>query len=236
MFCPLRIPTHATNQCYDATLKVNWSAIEHERTPNSLYNKHKIIFKRFALYNNILLCCIDLSNCAVYYVVSFSVTWDGELLADLPHYPTLGHTHMSLLINASPSLHCLGSTVRIFGRPRHRMVQHHSTSNPRLVWDFYSYLIRYLDLAVFASPCRLLVYETHVPHRPHYYVCTPYMHLTSTFLYDSFRHVDSGREHRSAPYPQRVEDLLFGVTTQFFDHPSQRSQRLNISPHSYVLA
>ena len=50
-------------------------------------------------------------------------TW----LTCLPHYPTRCHTLMSLLINASPSLHCLGYTVRTLRRLRHPMVQHHCT-------------------------------------------------------------------------------------------------------------
>ena len=60
---------------------------------------------------------------------------------------------MSSLINASPSLHAVGSTVRISRRPRHRMVQHHSTPpHARLVWDFYSYPTQYLDLGCLCKP------------------------------------------------------------------------------------
>ena len=43
-------PTGPTNQCYDATVKVNSSATEYEQTPNSLYNnKHQIIFSNGSL-------------------------------------------------------------------------------------------------------------------------------------------------------------------------------------------
>ena len=43
--------TRSTNQCYDTALKVNSSATEYEQTPNSLYNKHQIVIKRFPLSN-----------------------------------------------------------------------------------------------------------------------------------------------------------------------------------------
>ena len=36
VLCPLGVPTHAINECYDASLKANSSAKEYERTPNSL--------------------------------------------------------------------------------------------------------------------------------------------------------------------------------------------------------
>ena len=67
-------------------------------------------------------CCIYLSKC----VVCYQFLWLGRessWLTCLPHYRTRCHTHMSLLINASPSLHCLGYTIRL----RHPMVQHHCT-------------------------------------------------------------------------------------------------------------
>ena len=64
--------TRSTTQCYDASLKVNSSAKEYERTTslsanaNSLYHdKHQITLHWFPLSNN-LLCCISLSNCVVY--------------------------------------------------------------------------------------------------------------------------------------------------------------------------
>ena len=46
--------TRSTKQCYDASLKVNSSAKEYERTPNSLHNKPQIILHRFPLSDNIL--------------------------------------------------------------------------------------------------------------------------------------------------------------------------------------
>ena len=47
--------TRSAEQCYDAFRKVNSSAKECERTPNSLYhNKHRIILHRFPLSNNLL--------------------------------------------------------------------------------------------------------------------------------------------------------------------------------------
>ena len=69
------------------------------------------------------ICCIYRSNCVLYYHFLW-LERESSWLPCLPQYQTLPHTHMSLLINTSPSLHCLCSTVRILGRLRHRMVQH----------------------------------------------------------------------------------------------------------------
>ena len=147
---------------------------------------------------------------------------------------------MSPLISTPPSLHCLDSTVRISRRPRHRMVQHHSTPHPRLVWDFYSYPKQYFDLTVFAHPFRPLVYETHVPHRPRYYVCTPCMHgLPPPFSLSSRCMTRSETSPPAASVEAlpilnewRAQSLRFRPD---FPTTSQRSQRLTISPHPYVL-
>ena len=65
---------------------------------------------------------IDLSNCVVYY---FLWLWrESSRLTCLPRYSSLHHTNMCLLPNTSPSIHCLGSTVRTLGRQRHRLIQH----------------------------------------------------------------------------------------------------------------
>ena len=63
----------------------------------------------------------------------------------------------------------------------------------------------------------------------------PYIRRISTFsLYDVFRLVTSRRERRGTFYPPRVEGVLFGVTPGLLNDLSQRSQRLSISPHSYL--
>ena len=65
----------------------------------------KYMFVVYHVYlSNSLVCC--------------HVLWLGRessWLTCLPHSPTRCHTHMSSLMNVSPSLHCLGSTVRSFG-------------------------------------------------------------------------------------------------------------------------
>lgn len=79
-------------------------------TPNPKY----IRYVEFVVY-------VYLLNCVVY----FHFLWLGReicWLTCLPRYLTLCHAHMSWLVNASPSLHCPGSTVRVPGRPRRRIV------------------------------------------------------------------------------------------------------------------
>ena len=123
---------------------------------------------------------IYLSNCVVYD----NFLWFGRessWLTCLPHYPTRYHTHMSLLINASPFLHCLGYTLRILGRPRHPIngpTPLYFPNNRGSSETSTVYPIHHHDLAVFANPCQLLliVYETHAPHYPR---CTCYIHRIS---------------------------------------------------------
>ena len=127
---PLDIPTSPINQTMPvAAVKVSYVLRIPPKNMNhnaefSLEQQTTYYSYRFPIPNNISLCCVNISNCVVYY----HFLWLGRessWLTCLPQYPTLPHTHMSLLIDTSPSLHCLGSTVRILGRLRHPMIQHH---------------------------------------------------------------------------------------------------------------
>ena len=118
--------------------------------------------------------------------------------------------------------------------------QDHSTPHPRLAWDFSSYPIQYLDLAVFANPCRplsiyfeLIVYDTQVAHCPHCYVCTSCasdFHLASRYMTRS-ETSPSAASAEELPILSKWRAYSSGLRSDFFDHLSQRSQRLTISPH-----
>ena len=55
--------TRSTKQCYDASLKVNSSAKEYERTPHFLYHKkHQNIIHGFPLSNNNLISKVEFAS------------------------------------------------------------------------------------------------------------------------------------------------------------------------------
>ena len=74
--------------------------------------------------NNILFCCISIFRIELYIYQFLWLGRESSWLTCLLHCRTRCHTHMSLLMNAT---HCLGYTLRIIGRLRHPMVQHHCT-------------------------------------------------------------------------------------------------------------
>ena len=157
------------------------------------------------------------------------MAWEGEQLADMPttvsisaSYPhVFAHKHISL--PPLSGFYCANS--RTTETPNGPTLL--TPPQPRLLRDCYSYPIQYLDLAVFANLCQLLVYETPVVHRPHYSGCTPdrlCIGLPPTFsLYDSLPHVTSSRKHRGTSYPQRMQSVLFGFSPRLFNHLSRRS-------------
>ena len=119
--CRVRLVSHSRNQPNTATMLPQSGLISHSIRTNErqiLYNirlyfngsRSPIIFVVyiFRIAFNILLCGVGRG----------AGGWHVYRLFRL-----LSHAHMSLLIYASPSLHCLGSTVCISRRPRHRMVK-----------------------------------------------------------------------------------------------------------------
>ena len=122
---------------------------------------------------------VYLSNCIVQYHFIMWLGRESSWLTCLPHFPTRCHAHMSLLINACTSLHCLGYTVRILRQLRYPMVQHHCTPPttedlPRLLQSTPYGIMIWLSLRTLAS---YLVPGTSLRDTcPHYPRCTCFIH------------------------------------------------------------
>ena len=116
-----------------------------------------------------------LSNGVVYHLLSFSVAWEGDLLANTStaQYPPLWHAHTSFPTKRVSLLSLSG-----FYCTRSR-----STETPKWYNTNLPLHVRggagtsaldpnqCPDLAVSSNPCQLLPYETPFPRPPHYCGC-----------------------------------------------------------------
>ena len=139
----------------------------------------------------------------------------------------------------SPSLHCLGSTVRIPRLPRHRngTTPFHSSTfevTPGLLLQFTpNSILTWLSLQTLSSCCYLTRHLSRVLR----IIAGADFIRTSDFPpsfspYDTFRLIASGRMCRCAPHPKRVKGVLLGFTTRLRNYLSQRFQRLTMYPHA----
>ena len=158
------------------------------------------------------------------------MAWEGEQLADISatvsnsaSYPhVFDHKHISL----PPLSGFYGANSRTTETPNGPTPL--TPPQPRLLRGFYSLshtvacaggLGRPLRAASLQDACRASSALFRV-----YTISTICNGLPPPFsLYDSFRPATSSRTHRSTPYPQQVQSVLFGFTPRLFNYLSQRS-------------